>query len=181
MKKGICMRRSWLSAIGTGLFLLSTTVYAASPVPMLTYELTHDMLPTPDNFSVTLYEDGIALVHYPGYMQQAGDYSVELSPAEVQEMRLLLEHPLVQGFDPGQEKSRKKGIDSQSDELFSVSDDSYSSFEINASGNGKHIRWANLAIDADRYPEIGVFRKLADIEAELLQLDQHPTARLVVD
>ena len=148
---------------------------------LLSYELTHDMLRTPDNFSVTVYEDGVTLVHYPEYMVSAGDYMVELSPSEVQEIRLLTEHPLVQGFNAKAAKAEKKAIDAQSGELFAISDDSWSNFEFHAPGAAKSIRWANLAVDADRYPEIGVFRKLAEIEADLLQLDQHPTATPVVD
>ena len=148
---------------------------------MLSYELTHDMLRTPDNFSVTVYEDGVALVHYPEYMNKAGDYTVELSKSEVQQIRLLLEHPLVQGFNPGQARAQKQDIDAQSGELFEISDDSWSNFDVHTSGAKKSIRWANVSIDARRYPEIGVFRKLAEIEAELLQLDEHPTARVVVE
>ncbi len=181
MRKGSFSLRVWRNAMGFALFLLSTTGFAAPPQMMLSYELTHDMLRTPDNFSVTVYEDGVALVHYPEYMTKAGDYTVELSPSEVQQIRLLTEHPLVQGFDPGQSRAEKQAIDEQSDELFAISDDSYSNFEIHTPGAKKSIRWANLSIDADRYPGIGVFRKLADIEAELLQLDQHPTATAVVD
>ncbi|HSG81924.1 MAG TPA: hypothetical protein VLC48_06735, partial [Gemmatimonadota bacterium] len=57
--------------------------------------------------------------------------------------------------------------------------DSHSRFEINLDGTEKSIRWANLSVDADRYPEIGILRKLADFEAELLELDEHPTATVV--
>ena len=181
MSKGFCSHRVWRKAIITTLFLLSTAGYAAPPGLMLSYELTNDMLRLPDHFSVSVYEDGVALVHYPEYMQKAGDFTVELSPSEVQQIRLLLEHPLVQGFNPGQARSQKRDIDAQSNELFEISDDSWSNFEFDTSGVKKSIRWANLPIDAERYPEIGVFRKLAEIEAELLQLDQHPTATAVVD
>jgi hypothetical protein len=181
MIKGFCTRRAWLKAISIALFLFCSTGYAASTGLMLSYELTHDMLRMPDNFSVSVYEDGVALVHYPDYMKKAGDYQVELTPSEVQQIRLLLEHPLVQGFNPGQAKAQKKGIDDQSQELFAISDDSWSNFEVHTPGNEKSIRWANVAIDAERYPEIGVFKKLADIEAQLLQLDQHPTAVAVAD
>ena len=181
MSKSFCSCRVWLKAIATTLFLLSTTVQAAPPELMLSYELTHDMVRMPDTFSVTVYEDGLALVHYPEYMDKAGDYTVELSPSEVQRIRLQLEHPLVQGFNPGQSKAKKKDIDAQSQELFAISDDSWSNFEVHTPGARKSIRWANLSIDADRYPEIGVFRKLAEVEAELLQLDQHPTAKAVVE
>jgi hypothetical protein len=163
------------------LILLSTNAFSGSPGLMLSYELTHDMLRTPDNFSVSVYEDGVALVHYPEYMNKAGDYTVELSKSEVQQIRLLLEHPLVQGFNPGQARAQKQDIDAQSGELFEISDDSWSNFDVHTSGAKKSIRWANVSIDARRYPEIGVFRKLAEIEAELLQLDEHPTARLVVE
>jgi hypothetical protein len=181
MLKGIYSRRAWRHAIGIALILLSTAVYADSPGLMLSYELKHDMLRSPDNFSVAVYEDGVALVHYPAYMTKAGDYVVELTPSEVQQLRLLTEHPLVQDFDPGQARAQKLEIDAQSQELFAISDDSHSNFEFHSSGAKKQIRWANLSIDADRYPEIGVFRKLAEIEAELLQLDQHPTARAAAD
>lgn len=173
--------RAWLKAIGFALILLSSTAFSGPPGLMLSYELTHDMLPTPDNFSVTVYEDGVALVHYPEYMKKAGDYTVELSPSEVQQIRLMLEHPLVQGFNPGQAKAQKQDIDAQSQELFEISDDSWSNFEVHTSRASKSIRWANLSIDAERYPEIGVFRKLAEIEEELRHLDQHPTAKAVVD
>ena len=181
MLKGFCSRRVWLYAISISLFLLSTAGYAAPPGLMLSYGQTHDMLPVPDHFSVSVYEDGVALIHYPEYMEKAGDYTVQLTPSEVQQLRLLLQHPLVQGFNPGQAKQQKKAIDDQSQELFAISDDSWSSFEIHTSGAAKSIRWANLSIDSQRYPEIGVFKKLAEIEAELLQLDQHPTAVAVVD
>jgi len=181
MSKGFRSPRVWLKAVSFTLFLFSTVCYAAPPGLMLSYELTHDMLPMPDNFSVSVYEDGVALVHFPEYMEPSGDYIVTLTPSEVQQIRLLMEHPLVQGFDPGQARKQKKTIDSQSQELFAISDDSYSNFEIHAPGARKSIRWANLSIDTRRYPEIGVFRKLADIEAELLNLDKHPNASALVD
>ncbi|MBT8048287.1 MAG: hypothetical protein HKN57_08545 [Xanthomonadales bacterium] len=181
MSKGFRTCRAWLSATGIALILLSTSALSAQSELMLSYELTHDMLPTPDNFSVTVYADGLALVHYPEYMKQSGDYTVELSPSEVQQIRLMLEHPLIQGFNPGEAKAKKRDIDAQSNELFEISDDSWSNFEVHTSGAKKSIRWANVPVDAKRYPEIGVFRKLAEIEAELLQLNQHPTATAVVD
>lgn len=181
MNKGFRTCRAWLSAMVFALILLSTNAFSGSPGLMLSYELTHDMLRTPDNFTVSLYEDGVALVHYPEYMKKAGDYTVELSKSEVQQIRLLLEHPLVQGFNPGQARAQKQDIDAQSGELFEISDDSWSNFDVHTSGAKKSIRWANVSIDARRYPEIGVFRKLAEIEAELLQLDEHPTARVVVE
>ena len=181
MSKGFCSHRVWRKAIITTLFLLSTAGYAAPPGLMLSYELTNDMLRLPDHFSVSVYEDGVALVHYPEYMEKAGDYSVQLAASEVQEIRLLLEHPLVQKFDPGHTRANKKAIDAQSQALFAISDDSYSNFEVHTPGAEKSIRWANLSIDTRRYPEIGVFRKLAEIEARLRQLDQHPTAVAVAD
>ena len=181
MNKGFRTCRAWLKATGFALILLSTTAFSGPPRLMLSYELTHDMLRASDNFSVSVYEDGVALVHYPEYMDKAGDYTVELSASEVQQIRLLLLHPLVQGFNPGETRAQKRDIDDLSQELFEISDDSWSNFEVHTPGANKSIRWANLSIDAGRYPEIGVFRKLAEVEAELLQLDQHPTATAVVE
>ena len=65
--------------------------------------------------------------------------------------------------------------------MFEISDDSWSNFEFHTSRESKSIRWENLSIDSERYTEIGVFRKLAEIEEKLLHLDQHPTAEAVVD
>ena len=181
MFKGFRSPGAWRLCSLLALFFVSVSSFAASPQTLLVYELKHDMLSTPDRLSVTVYEDGIALVHYPAHMTKAGDYLVQLSPDEVQRIRLLTEHPLIQGFSPGQAKAKKEEIDAQSGELFAISDDSHSIFEIHTPGASKSIRWANLSVDADRYPDIGVFRKLAEIEAELLQLDQHPTATEVVE
>jgi hypothetical protein len=159
----------------------------AQASPILTYRVTHDLLPTEDVYSVEVYEDGTAHVHYPPYMKKAGDYIVQLSPEEVQEIRLLLQHPLVQNFDPEKVQAEKKRKDAESSEVFAISDNTYSDFVINlqdtsastATKKTKHIRWANLNSDAKRYPEIGIFRKLADIQDSLLELDQHPTAQRV--
>lgn len=181
MKKGYFIRRAWRYGSISALLLLSTIGFAVPPEKLLSYELTHDMLRTADNFSVTVYEDGLALIHYPEYMVRAGDYTAELTPSEVQQLRLLVEHPLVQGFSPGKARAQQQAIDAESQALFEISDDSYSNFEFYTPGANKSIRWANLSIDADRYPAIGVFRKLADIEAELLNLAEHPTATAVVD
>ena len=159
----------------------------AQTEPILTYRSTHDLLPTDDVHWVEVYEDGTALVHYPVYMKKAGDYAVQLRPNEVQQIRLLLEHPLVWKFDREKLIAEKKRIDAQSTELFAISDNTYSEFEINlpvqpknnASNKSQKIRWANVRIDAERYPGMGIFRKLADIQDSLRELDQHPTAQRV--
>ena len=181
MKFSLSSPRAMLNSCCIALLLLFTTPLAAQAGPMLSYQLTHDMLRTDDHFAVTLYDDGMGLVHYPVHMEMAGDYTVQLSPSEVQSIRLLLEHPLVQDFDPGRVGAEKRHIDEQSEELFAISDDSHSHFDIGIPGAEKSVRWANLEVDADRYPEIGVFRKLADIEADLLQLAEHPTAEAVAE
>ena len=181
MHRGFPCRRAVLVLSLFALHFVSISAFAARPGMMLTYELSNDLLRTTDHFSVTVYEDGVALVHYPEYMVKAGDYTVQLSPSEVKQLRLALEHPLVQGFNPAAIKAQKRAIDAQSDELFAISDDTWSDFEIELNGARKRIRWANLPIEASRYPDIGVFRRLADIEAELLQLDEHPMAERLAD
>ena len=178
MQRGFFSHRNVLGAC-LALFVSVASVSASPPGLVLSYRISHDLLRTTDHFSVSVYEDGLALVHYPAYMERAGDYSVQLSAAELQGLRLLLEHPLVQGFEPGEAAAEKRRIDAQSQELFAISDDSWSHFEFRGAAGVKSIRWANLAIDADRYPDIGVLRKLAEIEEDLRQLDQHPTATAV--
>jgi hypothetical protein len=181
MYKGNPWCRALLIVGCFALFVLSSSVFAARPGMMLAYELSNDLLLTPDHFSVTVYQDGVALVHYPEYMEKAGDYTVQLSPSELQQLRLALEHPLVQGFNAAAVRAEQKAIDAQSDELFAISDDTWSNFEIDIHGAKKTIRWANLPIEARRYPDIGVFKKLAYIQSQLLHLDEHPTAQRLAD
>lgn len=172
------VKRVWAIAF-IALTLMGSFAVAAQPQPMLFYQVEHGLLKTSDHFSVTVYDDGVAYAHYPEYMVKSGDYAVQLSPSEVQQVRLLLEHPLVQSFDAGDTRSAKQQLDAQSDELFDISDDSWSDFDIQLGGAQKHIRWANVGLDAKRYPQIGVIRKLAEIESMLQDLDQHPSAESI--
>lgn len=168
-----------LPILAAFLLLLSFSVFA-QPNIILSYKTTHDLTPRDDVQWVEIYEDGVALIHYPVYMKKAGDYSVQLSPAEVQQIRLALEHPLVQGFDHGQVSKEKRVIDTSSAELFEISDSRHSEFKFSGQASANQsIRWDNLQLDVDRYPEIGILRRLADIETNLLELDQHPSAQRV--
>ena len=179
------LRNTLYLSLNTGrwvrlLLLMLSAPVLAEPQLLLFYESTHDLTPQDDTYWVEVYQDGTALVHYPIYMKKAGDYVVRLSPAEVQQIRVALEHPLVKGFNAQQINQQKKALDAQSVVLSHISDNSYANFEIPnsdaATGERQQIRWANLQSDAANYPGIGVSRKLADIEARLLDLGQHPTA-----
>lgn len=174
--------RNLLFPILTAFFLLLSFSAYAQPGLLLSYKTTHDLTPRDDVQWVEVYEDGMALIHYPVYMKKAGDYSVQLSPSEVQQIRLALEHPLVQGFDRAQVREEKRAIDASSDDLFEISDNRHSEFKFSGQGRAsanQRIRWNNLQLDVDRYPEIGILRRLADIETSLLELDQHPTAQRI--
>lgn len=180
MRKRIIRLTPLLISFVSGVFtLLSGLVWAQQSTPILHYEISHALLASPDHFSVAVYEDGMALVHYPEAMLNAGDYSVQLTPSEVQKIRLLMEHPLVTGFDPAKVKKQKTVVDEQSGEIFFISDDSTSEFDFRPGKINQRIRLVNLDDDARRYPKIGIFKKLAQFQAELHQLHQHPTARRV--
>ena len=180
MRKRIIRLTPLLVSLVSGtLTLLPGLVCAQQSAPVMHFQISHALLASPDHFSVAVYEDGMALVHYPEAMQNAGDYAVQLTPSEVQKIRLLMGHPLVTGFDPEEIKKLKTAIEEQSDEIFFISDDSISSFDFRPGKTSQRIRLVNLDADARRYPQIGIFRKLADFQAELHQLHQHPTARPV--
>lgn len=179
--KGFFRTLSALATLGASILIIFSVPASAQTAPMLTYEIRHEMLASPDRYSVTVYQDGLAFVHYPEFMEKAGDYTVELRPNEVQIIRLLLEHPLVQGFNAAEVNDLKESIEAQSQEMFHISDDSHSDFNINTNGELKIIRWTNLEIDTRRFPGIGVLKKLAEIEASLQNLDQHSTAQRVDD
>ena len=158
---------------------------AAQAEPVLTFKSTHDLLPADDIHWVEFYEDGTVLIHYPVYMKKAGDYVVQLSADEILDILRLLVDPLVLNFDREQVEAEKEEIDAESPVVYAISDNSYSEFEISLRINGSSvlvtsdqlIRWANLNLDKDRYPEIEVLGILAEIEAILMSLADHPAAR----
>ena len=64
MRKGFPISHAALLALVANLGLFLSAASAAQPEPMLFYQTTHDLLRTSDHFSVSVYDDGVALVHY---------------------------------------------------------------------------------------------------------------------
>ena len=153
---------------------------------ILSYQVEHDLLAAADMYRIDVYEDGSVSIHYPDFMKKAGDYSVQLSPSELQRLKRLLDSPSVQGFDANDVASQKNARAFQST-LTATSDASYSTFEIvlpessaargSAADNRKQISWPQLQLDAVANPAVFVLQELAEIETFLNALTEHPSVQ----
>jgi hypothetical protein len=136
--------------------------------------------------SLRVYGDGRVVVHHPRYMRRAGDFTLQLSRAE---MRLLLASLVGRGvveFDEAATRREKREVDAslraQRSELFAVADPSVTTVEIRlrryapggAGGEARdverRIRWRGLRSDARRYPAIRAIQDLAAVQRELRAL-----------
>lgn len=163
------------------LFCISTQVWAQNEVdlsssePVLVYGTSHEMLAESDNLKIEIYSDGNALLHYPDYMVNAGDYQVQLSIGKFQRLINTLDTPAIQSFNKKALGLQKKAQDQDSETITFVSDASYSSFEISRNDedgnkNLQKINWPHLHHDAKKFPGIEAINKLAEVESVLLGL-----------
>lgn len=139
--------------------------------------------------SVTIYGDGRAVVHYPRYMKQAGDYELRLAPAEMDRMVAQVGQSVVE-FDEQaarqgkrQEAGRRAAGGPAS--LTIVADASTSVFEVHldryrpAGGAEianvrKKVAWSGLRNDASQYRSVTPLQQLAGAEEAFRALMQRP-------
>ena len=139
--------------------------------------------------SVRVLGDRRLLVHVPHYMRGAGDYSAQLSQAEMDGLlRSLIGRDLLE-FDEEATRLQKRTVGAFAPAT-NVSDRSQSEFVVRlerfrAAGPGgrtilrvhKRIRWSGLRSDARLYPELAALQNLALAERELRALMDHPGLR----
>lgn len=149
--------------------------------------------------SVKVYGDGRVVVHRPAYMKQAGDYSLQLEPAETRALvRSVAARGLVE-FDRDAVKRAKRQARAERQAarrgsrggagaplLESTSDGTVSRFELRlkryrkqgaAQGMAevrKQIRWHGLRQDSRRHGDIPELRELEAARQELKALGRHP-------
>jgi hypothetical protein len=139
--------------------------------------------------SLRIHGDGYVAVHYPRYMKRAGDYALQLSPQEMDNlMRLLIADRKIMEFDETAARRSKRDSaiamqGSSRSKLLAVLDDSTTVIELRMdrykppSGNGqeilnvdKKISWNGLSSDARQFPNIEAIQNLAAVRQELVSI-----------
>jgi hypothetical protein len=138
--------------------------------PVIEYNLVHDMIAEPDPEPLLrVYGDGRVHVHYPAYMQKAGDYQLKLTQGQLNVLIRELANDGVIDFDRHKARHLRERLETErrnkNRELFHYSDDSHTVISIRldeyqksaTTGKSTNIRkqfsWPNLKQDARRFPE----------------------------
>ncbi|MCH7667481.1 MAG: hypothetical protein IH936_16330 [Acidobacteria bacterium] len=142
---------------------------------------------------IQIFGDGRVLVHYPDYLQHAGDYELRLGRGELEALLQSLVAKGLATFDSKAVRSEKQAEMSrrrnealeglatgERPTFFFVADDSVSVFELNLEGYRppgspgltqsqlrRRISWLGLATDAERFEEIEAIQQLYAAELEL--------------
>lgn len=145
--------------------------------------------------SVEVYGDGRVVVRYPAYMKQAGVYTTQIAPEDVAALVDEAVGAGIVGFDRAataaavqQAETARSAAQKRSGKpviLSDVSDPPTTVIEATLLPEpGKRsskvvasARWNGLARDAERYPEIGTLRELANVEKQLRGLMQRSDLR----
>ncbi len=164
------------------LFSISTSSWAQGQMdlstsePVLIYQISHEILAEKETLKIEIYSDGYALLYYPSYMKNSGNYSVQLSQRNMQRMIHALDTPSVKNFSNKKVTLQKKAEDARQGIFSFVSDSSYSSFEMSRSDENGHnkikqmIKCPHLQFDARHYPKITSLNRLAEVETMLSSL-----------
>jgi hypothetical protein len=154
-------------------------------------EVLGEIRDTDPGLPVRIHGDGYVVVHYPRYTKRAGDYALQLSRQEMDDLiRSLIEDKQILEFDETAARRSKREAAialprEPQPKLSAVLDDSLTIIELRldrykaANGNGqellnvdKKISWPGLRSDARQYPDIEAIQKLAATQQALLALTQ---------
>ena len=141
---------------------------------IISYSETPQMLGNPDlTPRIQVFGDGRVQIHYPHYMQRAGDYEVYLNPGEMRQ--LLLAMSGIFDFDSQAVKHARKAVKEHRETLEGVvyyrSEDTLEQFEIlldayrsdqaaKSEVINQQLKWNNIEADAVAYPELEELQKL---------------------
>jgi hypothetical protein len=147
-----------------------------------------------------VYADGTVLVHFPVYMKRSGDYSMQLSPKELErllsrlrklgvfdinsgalklqkEQNLKLKRKLASSKHSGQRV--REILDADITEIYvQLNGDTSATPDPSAFGNiRKHIKWYGLRWDAEDFPEMPQLKQLLEAENILEHLTRDPALK----
>lgn len=136
--------------------------------------------------SLSVYGDGRVEVHYPRYMLRAGDYTLQLTPDELNELvSSLVSHGLME-FDERAVRRRKRDLEAQVDLFVETFDSVTTEIELrleryrprDSTGPDlpahKRVVWSALRADAKRHSQISEIQDLSAVQQALLSLMQRP-------
>jgi hypothetical protein len=122
--------------------------------------------------SLTVYGDGRAVAHWPGYMKRAGDYDVQLSPRE---MDALVSSLVANGvLDVDTAALRRAVRDAKAAEraagapITIVSDPDVTTIELTTVQGRRTVRWAGLREAAREHPDIPAIQALHAAREDLV-------------
>lgn len=144
--------------------------------------------------SVRVYGNGRAVVHIPQYMKNGGDYTAQLTDAEMSSLMGTVAADEVLQFDQAAVRQAKKdslqlnrGGGAAGDKvLFEVTDPSVTTIEVRVRPGGgggaaaqatevtKTISWIGLETDAQQFPDIGAIQKLSAAKNRLRAVMERP-------
>lgn len=159
--------------------------------PIIEFNEVHHLLAQRDTTPrLRVYGDGRVHVHFPAFMKKAGDYDLQLSHAELNELLRMLAGNGIMDFDAAAIKQERQQLETMhrlatgtvthisdaTDTLINIRLDRYqrtsNSPPINAFS--KQFRWRNLTSDSRRFPESTGIAKAAMATSMLQSLCDHP-------
>ncbi len=162
--------------------------------PILTLTREHGMVRgLEDRPLVRVYANGLVHVHVPPYMKGAGHYRYRLETAELDRLLRGLDDDGVMRFDAQAVRAERSAAEAArhaaSGERFVTLDSTKTRIELDFASFGRAgetpaalknvIEWADVGIEALRYPQVHGLTGLAAAEASLLALMDDPRRRSV--
>lgn len=163
-----------------------------SSIPVISYILVASEMNTGEaGISVHIYGNGEVQIHKPNFRKDAGDYTLQLAPEELDEVLSRFEQPSLEGFDSAAvQTSMRQSLQGaarpgQRPTLYAVSDADITIIEFpqrsfaqramaGAAASETRIVWRALAQDAARHPEVLEVQDLRAAEVGLRELLDHP-------
>ena len=161
---------------------------------VLSFTYEHEMLADPDPTPLMqIYGDGRVQIHFPVYMQRAGDYEVQITPPELHQLLRSWANTGVLDFDSQAVKeARRQEVERRArrGELFHISDATHLVIDVHLDwyrpGAGpqinnfqKNIRWSNVQQEAEQFPGLPALQNLAAAEEQLRSILQRDDLRKV--
>ncbi len=143
---------------------------------------------------VRVYGDGLVAVHFPLYHKQAGDYTLRLSPAELDDLIGSLADDGILDFDPLRVRAEQRAAESlrtlqtatgEAEIVTVVMDDTVTEIDVNLEtyrpgdpsepvrrNVRQRLSWKGVRTDAGRYPGVASLQGLARSEVRLVGLSR---------
>ena len=154
--------------------------------PVIYYLQNVEMLSrTNDKKTLSIYRNGRVIVHYPVYMKKAGDYEMQLSSVELEDLLKSLSRNGIMDFDESKVKEKVNAVEKSlqakglfydvSDAVVTNIDISLDKYQKNTASPilnnfRKHFRWKNIEHDVKRHESNVALVKANDSVSQLKKL-----------